>query len=275
MINLITEFKSYLVKVEKSNNTYEKYMRDIYAFFEWIEDKEITKELVSQYKEHILKKYKISSVNSMLSSLNSFFDFCGRYDLKTKLIKVQRKIFENANKNLTKTEYEKLLTVAKQKGDMRLYYLMQTICATGIRVSELKFITTNSVKSGVALIDCKGKIRTVILSKSLCKMLASYIKANKIRNGSIFVTKSGMPLDRSNIWKLMKNLCKQAGVCPDKVFPHNLRHLFAKTYYAAKKDIVRLADILGHSNINTTRIYTMESFDVHRRQIEKLGLLMC
>ncbi len=275
MINLVTEFKNYLVKTEKSHNTAEKYMRDIYTFFNWLGDNEISKELVSQYKEHILRKYKISSVNSMLSSINSFFDFCGRYDLKTKTLKIQRKIFENENKNLTKAEYEKLLAVAKQKGDNRLYYLMQTICATGIRVSELEFITINSVKSGVALIDCKGKVRTVILPKSLCKMLASYIKANKIKNGSIFITKNGTPLDRSNIWKLMKNLCQLAGVCPDKVFPHNLRHLFAKTYYAVKKDIVRLADILGHSNINTTRIYTMESFDVHRRQIEKLGLLMC
>ena len=174
---------------------------------------------------------------------------------------------------LTKSEYERLLTEAKRKGNEKLYLLMQTICSTGIRVSELKYITVESLSARKATINLKGKMRIVIISNSLCKMLAKYAKKKKIKSGSIFVTKNNNPLDRSNIWKLMKKLCESAKVAKEKVYPHNLRHLFARTFYSVQKDIVRLADILGHSSVNTTRIYTMESGEVHRRQIQKLGLL--
>lgn len=176
---------------------------------------------------------------------------------------------------MSKTEYEKLLKAAKKKNNEQLNLLMQTICSTGIRVSELRAITVSSVKCRQATINCKGKMRVIILPNELCKMLMRYIKERNIISGPVFVTRNGKPLDRSNIWRLMKNLCDDAGVSKSKVFPHNLRHLFARTYYSIEKDIVRLADILGHSSVNTTRIYTMENGEIHRKQIQKLGLLRC
>ena len=271
----IKEFESYLKENERSNNTIEKYIRDITAFAEWIKGADITKELVLEYKAYISQKYTVASVNSMLSSLNSFFDFAELPQYKVKTIKMQRTIFSDERKELTKQEYEKLLSTAKDRGQHRLYMIMQTICALGLRVSELQYITVYAVRQGYARIDCKGEMRTVIMPRAICKMLTKYIKKNKITSGSIFVTKNGKPLDRSNIWSAMKALCKEAGVSADKVFLHNLRHLFARTYYKIRKDIVRLADILGHSSINTTRIYTMKSGENHRLTMEKLGLLMC
>lgn len=275
MINSIVKFKEYLINEEKSEKTLEKYIRDVTAFYLWANSREITKELVVEYKNQILKNYAPRSVNSMLSSLNSFFAFLGRHDLKIKILKIQTRIFANQNKELTKAEYERLLKVAKNKNDERLYLLMQTICSAGLRVSEIKYVTVEAVKSGLATIDCKGKIRQVFLPKALCQMLKAYIRERKIKSGSVFVTRTGKPLDRSNIWKMMSALCEAAKVSKEKVFPHNLRHLFARTFYKVKKDIVRLADILGHSSVNTTRIYTMESGAEHRRSIQKLGLLMC
>lgn len=275
MINSIVKFKEYLINEEKSEKTLEKYIRDVTAFYRWANSREITKELVVEYKNHIQKNYAPRSVNSMLSSLNSFFAFLGRHDLKIKILKIQTRIFASQNKELTKAEYERLLKAAKNKNDERLYLLMQTICSAGLRVSEIKYVTVEAVKSGLATIDCKGKIRQVFLPKALCQMLKAYIRERKIKNGSVFVTRTGKPLNRSNIWKMMSALCEAAKVSKEKVFPHNLRHLFARTFYKVKKDIVRLADILGHSSVNTTRIYTMESGAEHRRSIQKLGLLMC
>lgn len=272
---LIENFKNYLIEEEKSKNTIEKYIRDVIAFMVWIASRELCKTTVLEYKAEITENYAPASVNSMLSSINSFFDYMDWHDLKVKALKIQRQIFANKDKELTKAEYERLLTAAKNKNNQRLYYLMQTICSTGIRVSELKFIDCNAVKAGQAVINCKGKMRVVILPKELCKMLKGYIKENNVKSGSVFVSKNGKPLDRSYIWKMMKSLCEDAGVAKDKVFPHSFRHLFAVTYYSLQKDIVRLADILGHSSINTTRIYTKESGTIHRRQIERLKLLRC
>lgn len=272
---LIQEFKGYLIDEEKSFATLEKYVRDITVFMEWCNNAEINKSLVLQYKQELIEKYAPASVNSVISSLNSFFVYNEWYDLKVKALKIQRQIFASRDKELTKAEYERLLTAAKQKKNQRLYYLMQTICSTGIRVSELKAVTVEAVRCGQSTISCKGKMRVVILPKQLCKMLKEYIKENNIKSGSVFVSKNGKPLDRSNIWSDMKRLCESAGVSKDKVFPHNLRHLFARTYYSIQKDVVRLADILGHSSVNTTRIYTMETGEIHRRQIQKLGLLRC
>lgn len=181
------------------------------------------------------------------------------YDLKVKTLKIQRRIFADKEKELTKAEYERLLTAAQNKRNERLYYLMQTIGSTGLRISELKYVTCEAVNAGQAVINCKGKIRQVFLPKQLCKMLKTYIKQQHIKSGPVFITKTGKPLDRSTIWKMMKAICESARVDKEKVFPHNLRHLFARTYYSIQKDIVRLADILGHSSINTTRIYTMEA----------------
>ncbi len=274
-IELIQRFKAHLINEEKSSSTLEKYIRDITVFMEWCKETELSKSVVLEYKQDIVEKYAPASVNSILSSLNSFFSYNEWYDLKVKALKIQRQIFSTKDKELTKIEYERLLVAAKQKKNQRLYYLMQTICATGIRVSELKAITVSAVNSGQASINCKGKMRIVILPNQLCKMLKDYIKENNIKSGSVFVSKNGKPLDRSNIWSDMKKLCESAGVSKDKVFPHNLRHLFARTYYSIQKDVVRLADILGHSNVNTTRIYTMETGEIHRQQIQKLGLLRC
>lgn len=270
---MVANFKKFLIDEEKSLATLEKYMRDINAFREWLGTRIVEKVIVLEYKAYLVENYAPASANSMLSSINSFFEFNEWHELKVKMLKIQKQIFADKNKELTKAEYERLLDAAKSKKNERLYYLMQTICSSGIRVSELKSITIDAVKERRATIKCKGKMRIVILPKELCKMLAEYAKEQKITSGPVFVTKTGKPLDRSAIWKMMKQLCESAGVPKEKVFPHNLRHLFARTYYTIQKDIVRLADILGHSSINTTRIYTMETGDIHRRQIQKLGLL--
>lgn len=257
--DLIQNFKEFLMNEEKAVATIEKYIHDVLAFMKWMAGAEVTKVAVLKYKQELTEKYAPASVNSMLSSLNAFFSYNEWYDCKVKTLKIQKQIFASKDKELTKTEYEKLLIAAKQKNNQRLYFLMQTICSTGIRVSELRFITVESVIKGQAYINCKGKMRVVILTNQLCKMLKGYIRENKIISGSVFVTKTGKPLDRSNIWSDLKKLCESAGVDKSKVFPHNFRHLFARTYYTLQKDIVRLADILGHSNVNTTRIYTMEA----------------
>lgn len=270
---LIKEFENYLIEEEKANATLEKYMRDIRAFSEWIKGEEVDKRKVLCYKEYLKSKFAPASVNSVLSSLNSFFEFNRWYDFKVKTLKIQKQIFAQKEKELTRTEYERLLDAARKKSNERLYLLMQTICSSGIRVSELQYITVQAVNEKRANINLKGKVRIVILPKKLCKTLLQYAKEQKITSGSIFVTKTGKPLDRSTIWKMMKSLCESANVDKEKVFPHNLRHLFARTYYSIQKDIVRLADILGHSSVNTTRIYTMETGDIHRRQIQSLGLL--
>lgn len=270
---LIKNFRRYLIEEEKATATVEKYIRDINVFADWLGEKELDKETVLIYKENLTKNYAPASVNSILSSLNSFFTFNEWYNLKVKNLKIQKQIFANKDKELTKEEYERLLTAAKSKGNEQLYFLMQTICSTGIRASELCYITVESLKAQKAQINLKGKMRVVILPKELCKMLLKYSREQKITSGSVFVSRNGKPLDRSNIWKMMKALCESAGVARAKVFPHNLRHLFARTFYSLQKDIVRLADILGHSSVNTTRIYTMETGETHRRQIQKLGLL--
>lgn len=271
----IENFKSYLQNEERAAATVEKYIRDIHAFSSWLGRREIGKNAVLAYKEYLIETYTPASVNSVLSSLNSFFRFTGWHDCHVKTLKIQRQMFAKSERELTKAEYERLLNAAQKKGNRRLYYLMQTLCSTGIRISELRCIDTNSVKTGKATIRCKGKMRAVFLPKQLCKMLKGYMKEQGITSGSVFQTRTGKPLNRSNVWRMLKALCESAGVSKDKVFPHNFRHLFARTFYSLQKDVVRLADILGHSSINTTRIYTMESGAVHLKQMQKLGLLRC
>lgn len=271
----IARFERYLWKEERSAATLDKYLRDVKTFNKWLNGCSFDKELVLKYKAVLLENYAVASVNSMLSSLNSFFAFLGWYELRVKTVKMQRKIFASHDKELTKSEYERLLIAAKRKGNERLWLVMQTICSAGIRVSELQYITVEAVRCGRAEIRCKGKQRTAFLPDQLCKTLRQYSAKQKIKSGSVFVTKNGKPLDRSNIWSDMKKLCKAANVTRNKVFPHNLRHLFARTYYSLQRDVVRLADILGHSSVNTTRMYTIETGDIHRKQIQKLGLLLC
>ena len=272
---IIKRFEEFLYEEERSNNTIEKYMRDIRFFCEWLGRRKIEKSVVVEYKKELCDRYAIKSVNSMLSSINAFFVFTGRCDLKVKTLKIQRQIFADKSKELSKAEYERLLNAAKDKKNERLYYLMQTIASTGLRVSEIKYVTCEAVRQGQAVINCKGKIRQIFLPKKLCQMLKEYIKSRNIKSGSVFITRSGRPLDRCAIWKMLKDLCESAGVSKDKVFPHNFRHLFARTFYSLQKDIVRLADILGHSSVETTRIYTMESGTEHIKQLQKLGLLRC
>ena len=274
-VEIMHSFKDYLISEEKAQATVDKYLYDVEAFQIWLGEAELCKIAVLDYKSYLCEHYAPASVNAALSSLNSFFNFMEWYDLRVKNLRIQKQIFASTNKELTKAEYLRLLQAAKQKKNERLYLLMQTICSTGIRVSEVRYVTVEAVSRGVAEINSKGKRRQVFLPKQLCQILKQYIKAQKIKSGAVFVTRNGNPLDRSNIWSDMKKLCKAANVSDKKVFPHNLRHLFARTYYSLQKDIVRLADILGHSNVNTTRIYTMETGEIHRRQIQKLGLLRC
>lgn len=271
----VLKYEARLICEEKSTATVKKYIRDIRAFQKWLKNGILNKESVLAYKKHLAARCKPAGVNSVLSSLNSFFVFLERHDCRVKTLKIQKQIFAPQERELTRAEYERLLSTAQALHKQRLYLLMQTVCSTGIRISELHFITVSALYRETAEIRCKGKIRQVFLPKKLCRILLRYAKEQNIRSGPVFVTRGGKPLDRSNVWSEMKKLCEHAGVSKEKVFPHNLRHLFARTYYAQQKDIVRLADVLGHSNINTTRIYTMETGEEHRKQLEKLGLLRC
>lgn len=271
--NKITEFYEYLISEEKSPKTIEKYIRDIKEFARWLGSRKLCKQEMLIYKDRLLSEYAPASVNSILSSLNSFFAHNEMYGLRVKNVKIQRQMFANEDKMLTKDEYERLLDAAKDKKNEKLMLIMQTICATGIRVSELQFITVDAVNIGKAVVKLKGKIRTIFLPSQLCGQLKRYIRENGIAEGCIFINRNGNPIDRTSIWKAMKSLCQIANVERTKVFPHNLRHLFARTYYSIQKDIVRLADILGHSSVNTTRIYTIENGNIHRMQIQELGLV--
>ncbi len=271
----ITAYQNFLVEEERSGATVEKYTRDVRELSLYLAGRSFGKAEVLAYKAGLIEKYAPASVNAALSSLNGFFRFMGWHSLHVKSLKIQRKIFLQKDKELTKAEYDRLLSVAEEQKNERLYLLMQTICASGIRVSELRYITVHAIRTGVAEISCKGKRRQVFLPRRLCMALREYVKKRGIHSGSVFVTRSGKPMDRSNIWSDMKRLCELARVSTEKVFPHNLRHLFARTYYGCQKDIVRLSDILGHSSVNTTRIYTMESGEIHARQIQRLGLLRC
>lgn len=263
----IRSFALHLHEDEKSEATVEKYIRDVSAFSSFLRERELTKQEVIEYKKQISENYAPASVNSMLVSINSFLDFIGFHDLRVKLLKIQRQMFVNEKKELTAQEYRRLLKAAR---GTRLELVIQTICETGIRVSELEFITVEAVECGRAVVDCKNKTRVILIPTALRKILLQYIKRTGVKAGSVFVTKTGMKLNRSNIWRDMKALCKKANVDPEKVFPHNLRHLFARTFYSLERDIVRLADLLGHSSINTTRVYTIETGKEHFNCLERM-----
>lgn len=271
----IAAFAVYLKSEEKSENTIEKYMRDVREFCAYVGEAEMTKETVIAYKNKLLSEnYAARSVNSVLASINSLLSFLGWADLKVKSIKLQRQIYCPEEKELTKAEYIRLVNTAKQKGNERLNLLIQTICGTGIRVSELQYITVEAVKCNEAVVSLKGKTRSVFIVRELQKKLLRYAAEQKISSGAIFITRSGKPMSRTNIWREMKSLCVEAGVNPQKVFPHNLRHLFARTFYGIEKDIAKLADILGHSSINTTRIYIITTGNEHRQRMENMRLII-
>ena len=269
----IEEFASYLCQEEKSASTQEKYLRDVQAFCAYANGNEITKERVMAWKKKLLENgYTVRSINSMLASINSLLNFLGLPMCKVKNIRTQQRIYCTEDKELTKAEYLRLLEASKKNEQLNL--VLQTICATGIRVSELQYFTVESVCHGEVTVDCKNKTRTILVPGKLKNILLNYAKRHRIATGVIFITRGGKPLNRSNIWAAMKKLCVAAGVKESKVFPHNLRKLFARTFYSIEKDIAKLADILGHSSINTTRIYIITTGLEHRRKIERLGLVV-
>ena len=271
---MIAEFERELRNDEKSELTVEKYLRDVRHFITFSSGNPIDKSLALAYKAELEKSYAVASANSMIASINAFFRFAGWLDLCVKQFKVQRKTFCNEEKELTKAEYVRLCKTAEEQKNERLNLILQTLCGTGIRVSELQFITVEAAERGEAIVSCKNKTRTVFIVRELQKKLLSYCKRRGITSGQIFVTKTGKPMSRTNIWREMKNLCKEAGVNPNKVFPHNLRHLFARVFYGIEKDIAKLADILGHSSINTTRIYIITTGTEHRRKMENMRLIL-
>ena len=271
---MLEQFQSYLKNEEKESSTIAKYLHNVQVFVGWLGEKEITKEKLTGYKEYLIeKKYNPKTINGILSAINKFLTFVGQSELKVKYLRIQRQLFRNSNRELTQAEYLKLINKAQELGKERLSLLMQTICATGIRVSELKYITVETVKAGKAEISLKGKIRTILLTGKLCKKLLKYAKHKKITSGEIFITRSGRGLGRKQIWAEMKALCKKSGVAAGKVFPHNLRHLFARAFYRVCKDVAKLADVLGHSSIETTRIYLISTGAEHLQTLNKLQLL--
>lgn len=269
----IARFKEHLILEERSAVTIQKYTRDVKVFAAYANGA-VTKEIVIAYKKRLQERYAVRSVNSMLASINSLFTFLGWHDLKVKALKLQQQIYCPEEKELTKAEYARLCRTAQRRHNERLNLILQTICGTGIRVSELRFITVEAAKCGEAVVRCKGKTRTVFIVRELRQKLLRYAAEQELKSGMIFITRTGKPVSRTNIWREMKALCEEANVNPQKVFPHNLRHLFARVFYGIEKDIAKLADILGHSSINTTRIYIISTGTEHRKRMEKMHLIL-
>lgn len=278
MDNIITQeqintYCASMLADERSAGTVAKYRRDVTAFARWLGGRAVTKETASGWKAHLLNRgYAPRTVNSMLAAVNSFFRFAG-WNIKVKFLKIQRQLFRDATRELNRAEYVQLLTAARSSGQERLALVMETLCATGIRISELCYITVAAAQQGKATVSLKGKIRTILLSTKLCRKLLKYAKKQKIAVGEIFLTSSGKGISRRQVWHELKRLCAAAGVEISKVFPHNFRRLFAVTYYKASRDIARLADVLGHSSIETTRIYLTVSGADQARQLDRLGLV--
>ena len=273
-ITMIDRYLTHLREQERSAATLQKYRHDLNELCGYLHNAPLNKSALIDWKELLISKYAPATVNSMLIAVNGYLRFYGWQGLSVKLLKVQKALFIDESKELTKAEYDRLVQEAQRKNNERLALVIQTICATGIRVSELRFITVESVQNGRVEISSKGKRRMVFLPDKLRQLLRNYVRKQKKTAGVVFTTRTGRPLDRSNIWRDMKGLCQRAGVAPEKVFPHNLRHLFARTFYSLERDLSRLADILGHSSIVTTRIYTAESGNIHARQMGRLGLVI-
>ena len=268
------QFEDYLRHDEREESTIEAYLRSLTRFAEWADGRSVTKELAMEWKTALSESgYRPISVNAMLAAVNKFFTCMGREDCKVKYLKLQRQMFRKSEKDLSKEEYQRLVQAAHEKGDLRMELILETICATGIRVGELKYITVEAIRAGVAEIALKGKIRTILLPRRLCRKLQKYAKQQKIASGKIFLTQDGLPVSRQSIWTRMKALCEAAGVERSKAFPHNLRSLFARSFYGSCHDVVRLADVLGHSSIETTRIYLMSTGKEYLRQLDKLGFV--
>ena len=267
-------YSCWLRQSERSPATIEKYLRDVRAFAHWLNGRPVTKELVTGWKEYLQSEHRApASVNAALSALNGLFCFLGWADCRAKFLRIQRRLFRDQAKELTCADYNRLVATARDLGRERLALVMETICATGIRVSEVRYITVEAARQGRAEIALKGKIRVILLPAKLCRKLLKYAKKQKIASGEVFLTGNGNSMSRCQIWAEMKRLCKYAGVELSRVFPHNLRHCFAVAFYRAYKDIAKLADVLGHSSIETTRIYLLTSGEEHQRQLDRLGLV--
>lgn len=272
---MLSEFRQYLEQEERSSNTVAKYIRDVEKLKKYAMEREINKSLVIEYKNELLnsKNYAVSSINSILIAMNRFFEFMGWYDARVRLFKVQRTTFASEKQYLTKEEYKRLVAVARSSGKLRLAMVLNTLCATGIRISELEYFTVESVKRGKIVIHNKGKIRNILIPSKLQQELFGYMKQANVTEGYVFSTKSGKPLDRSNIWREMKVLCEKADVSEEKVFPHNFRHLFAHSFYEIGNDLAKLADVLGHGSIETTRIYIRTTCEEHLKELEQMELV--
>ena len=270
----LTQFRALLKNEEKSAATLNKYLRDIQRFALWLGDTPMERDAMLDYKADLMRHYAAGSVNSILAALNRFLRMIAREDCRVHRLRIQYQAYSPEEREITAQEYADLVRTARETGRARLALVLQTICATGIRVSELPAITAEAARSGVAVVRCKGKSRRVLIPTRLQKKLLRYMKQHRIAFGPVFVTRSGAPLDRSNIWREMKALCRAAGVSDKKVFPHNFRHLFARTFYRLNKDLAKLADLLGHSSINTTRIYIRTTSAEHRRCLERMRLVL-
>ena len=270
----LSDFARQLQEDERSPATIENYLRHIRAFAAWAGGQAVTKDLATQWKEHLISQYRPGTVNTMLVSLNRFFAFLGWYDCQVKTLRIQRRLFREESKELTRAEYERLVSAAQASGRERLVLLLETICSTGIRVSEVKYITVEALKLGKAEISLKGKIRTILLPNKLCRKLLKYAKKQRTASGEVFLTRNGTGLSRKQIWAEMKSVCEKARVAASKVFPHNLRHLFARTFYKVCRDVARLADVLGHSSIETTRIYLISTGVEHAATLNLLRLII-
>lgn len=269
----LQKFKHFLTEDEKSPATIEKYMRDLQFFSEYLRSRPVSKMITLSYKDYLSERYAVSSANSMISALNSYLRYEGWDDCCIKQFKLQKSAYCSQEDELTKEEYFRLLETAKKCGNQRLFLLIQTICCTGIRVSEVEYITVESLHRGQAEVSCKGKIRHIFIVEELCEKLKEYARSQGISSGPVFLMRNGSPMNRYCIWRSMKNLCAKAGLPERKVYPHNLRHLFARTFYDIEKDIAKLADVLGHSNINTTRIYIITTGEEHKKIMEQMGLM--
>lgn len=270
----IKKYAAFLREQERAAATVEKYVHDLTALGDFLAGRPVSKGVLLEWKEDLIGRCAPASVNNKLAAVNGFLAFCGLNELRLRKLKIQKALFLNEDKELTRAEYVRLVRAAERAENQRLSLVIQTICATGIRVSELRFITAEAVQTGRAEVANKGKRRVIFLPDKLRRLLKHYLQKQRITAGAVFLSKNGRPLNRSNIWRDMKKLCESAGVEPSKVFPHNLRHLFARTFYSLEKDLSRLADILGHTSITTTRVYTAESGAIHARQIGRLGLVV-
>lgn len=270
----LSGFRAYLIAQERSEGTIEKYIRDLTGLARWLAGREVCGELMTQWKAYLCQCYAPVTVNAILSAANTFFNFVGWSDCRLKFLKIQRKLFRESSRQLTREEYIRLLASSRQQGSERLPLLLETMGSTGVRVSEVRYITVEAAYTGRVEISMKGKIRTVLLPEKLCRKLLKYAKKQKITSGEIFLTRSGKSMSRGQIWAQMKALCAVANVAPTKVFPHNLRHLFAVTFYKSCRDIAGLASVLGHSSIETTRIYLLTDSAQYRRRLNALGLIL-